>query len=82
MDEREKPKESSDIRLEDYLADISKVFISFTKISKRKCEADIYSGNEEIPFKERDPRYKAILMQEFLNNFKKPLKIKTNFKGF
>ncbi|MHA1913840.1 MAG: hypothetical protein ACW986_06305 [Promethearchaeota archaeon] len=45
--------------------DISRVIIPFSKIFKSFKPADIYSGTEKIPFKERDPEFKMILRQEF-----------------
>jgi len=82
LDEIKKQERSSSFNLGEYLAEISNGFISFAKFSKRMYLTDIYSGNEEIPFEERDPRFKAILMQELLANSKKSLKIRTNFKNF
>lgn len=41
-----------------------------------KDEKYIYNGSEEIPFKERDPLYKTILLHEFtdsIRNMKKRL---------
>jgi len=51
------------------LNDLSKAVIPFSKIVGSSKSIDIYSGNEHIPFKERDPEYKIILRQEFANNF-------------
>ena len=45
----------------DYL---SKVIIPFSQFFIQK-EPDIYSGNENICFRERDPEYKKILLKEF-----------------
>lgn len=50
--------------------EISQVVIPFSKICKSYKPIDIYSGNEKIPFKERDPEYKMILRQEFANCMK------------
>ena len=47
--------------------DISQIVIPFSKMFKTYKPADIYSGVEKIPFKERDSEYKSILKQEFAN---------------
>ena len=47
--------------------DYSKIVIPFTKMFKSYKPRDIYSGNERIPFKERDHEFKMILKQEFAN---------------
>ena len=49
---------------------ISKAVIPFSKIIGSSKPIDVYSGNEIIPFKERDPEYKMILRQEFSNYIK------------
>ena len=43
---------------------LSKVLIPFSQFFIQK-KPDIYSGNEKICFKERDPEYKKILLKEF-----------------
>lgn len=45
--------------------DISELVIPFSIAFKSFKLKDIYSGNERIPFKEREPEYKMILRQEF-----------------
>ncbi|MFX1477568.1 MAG: hypothetical protein ACFFCI_05520 [Promethearchaeota archaeon] len=50
---------------------VSSVIIPFSKLFKSFKPADIYSGDENIPFKERDPEYRMILRQEFGNMLKK-----------
>ena len=45
--------------------DISQLVIPFFKIFKSHKPKDIYSGNEVIPFKERELEFKMILRQEF-----------------
>lgn len=42
---------------------LSKAFLPFPKSS---TVDDIYDGNEQIPFKERDPLYQLILIEEFI----------------
>ncbi|MFW9970904.1 MAG: hypothetical protein ACFFDF_11965 [Candidatus Odinarchaeota archaeon] len=44
---------------------ISKIVIPFSRLFKKYDSADIYSGTEKIPFKERDPEFRNILQQEF-----------------
>lgn len=45
--------------------DISQLVIPFSKVFKSYKTRDIYSGNEVIPFKERELEFKIILRQEF-----------------
>ncbi len=47
--------------------DISEIVIPFSRVFGKYNTSDIYSGSEKIPFKERNPEYKMILRQEFLN---------------
>ena len=54
--------------------DISRLIIPFSQICKTYKLTDIYSGNETIPFNERDPEYKMNLRQEFTNTLKSELK--------
>ena len=51
---------SSEIRL-----NLSKTVISFSIFFKKSTLEDIYTGDEKIPFSERDQEYKAILKEEF-----------------
>ncbi|MFX1487654.1 MAG: hypothetical protein ACFFBI_00780 [Promethearchaeota archaeon] len=51
--------------------DISRIIIPFSKLFKSFKPADVYSGDEKIPFKDRDPEYRMILRQEFGNVLKK-----------
>jgi len=50
--------------------DISEIIIPFSKICRKTVKLDIYSGNERIPFNERDHEFKMILKQEFSNFLK------------
>ncbi|MFW9943085.1 MAG: hypothetical protein ACFFFT_18755 [Candidatus Thorarchaeota archaeon] len=50
--------------------DYSEVVIPFSKMFKCHKPRDIYSGEEKIPFKERDQEFKMILRQEFSNVIK------------
>lgn len=45
--------------------DFSKIVIPFSKIIGSLKPIDIYSGDESIPFKDRDPEFRMILRQEF-----------------
>jgi len=44
--------------------------IPFSNIPKNNLPLDIYSGNESIPFEERDLLFKNILRKEFSNAIK------------
>ncbi len=44
---------------------ISSAIIPYSKIIKLSNVSDIYSGEEKIPFHERNPEYVTILRQEF-----------------
>ena len=46
--------------------DISNLIIPFSIIFKKDCPPDIYCGEEEIPFEEKDSEFKQILISEFL----------------
>ena len=54
----------------DFNFNLSKVVIPFSKMFQSYKPIDIYSGNEKIPFRERDPEYKVILRQEFSDIFR------------
>jgi len=56
--------------LEFEVLDYSKIVIPFSEVFKRYKPSNIYSGEEKIPFKERDQEFKMILMQEFSNVIK------------
>ena len=45
--------------------DISQLVIPFSKAFKSNKPRDVYSGNENIPFKEKEPEFQMILRQEF-----------------
>ncbi len=45
--------------------DISELVIPFSKAFKSNKPRDVYSGNENIPFKERETEFKVILRREF-----------------
>jgi hypothetical protein len=44
---------------------IVKIVIPFSEFGKTKITPDLYEGTEKIPFSDRDPQYKRILMEEF-----------------
>ncbi len=46
---------------------LSNVIIPFSKFLKGEFLDDIYNGKEKILFSNKDPRFKTILRQEFLN---------------
>ena len=50
--------------------DYSKIVIPFSKVLKSYKPRDIYSGNEKIPFKEREQEFRMILKHEFSNLLK------------
>ncbi len=45
--------------------DFNKIIIPFSKFGISKCSEYIYEGLEKMIFKERHPRYKSILLDEF-----------------
>ena len=45
--------------------DLSQLVIPFSKMFKSYKPRDVYSGNENIPFKERETEFKMIFRQEF-----------------
>lgn len=58
--------QENSINLLEYEFDISDVVIPFSKVFKSHKPKDIYSGDENIPFKERAQMYKIILEKEFI----------------
>jgi hypothetical protein len=44
---------------------ITSAIIPYSKMIKPSNASDIYSGEEKIPFHERNPEYISILRQEF-----------------
>ena len=46
--------------------DISEAVIPFSKVFESHKPKDIYSGDENIPFKERVKMYKIIFEKEFI----------------
>ena len=51
----------------DYL-NISKLIIPFSIIFRNESQPDIYSGEEDITFKERDSKFQQIVIHEFLSD--------------
>jgi len=46
--------------------DLSCAIIPFSDLFQKCPRLDVYTGLENIPFDERDPKYKKILLTEFL----------------
>ncbi len=46
--------------------DLSQAIISISNFFQKWPRLDLYTGMENIPFEERDPNYKKILLSEFL----------------
>ena len=44
---------------------LSKMVIPFSEVVGVSSPPDLYSGDERIPFEQRDPVYKTIMKQEF-----------------
>jgi hypothetical protein len=47
-----------------------KLIVPFSKFMKHLQSEDIYTGEESIPFENRDPLFKSILRKEFSNALK------------
>jgi len=47
-----------------------RLFVPFSRLMKNRNPVDIYSGEESIPFENRDPLFKSILRKEFSNAIK------------
>ena len=45
---------------------LSRTIISISDFFQKSPRLDVYTGMEKIPFEERDPEYKKILLTEFL----------------
>ncbi len=56
--------------------DISEAIITYSHIYKKSINNDIYSGNEQIPFRNRHPIFKSLLRIEFEDAIRKYLEIK------
>ncbi len=67
--------DNSEENIFDQNIDFSKIVIPFSKVIGSSKPRDIYSGKEKISFKERDPEYKMILRQEFVNTLNVEFKI-------
>jgi hypothetical protein len=57
--------------VEESFLDISKLIIPFSVVFKKAHSPDIYTGDELIPFEEKDSEFKEILIHEFLTVIKK-----------
>ena len=47
-----------------------RLFVPFSRLMKNRNSVDIYTGEESIPFENRDPLFKSILRKEFSNAIK------------
>ena len=56
----------SELMVHEDLSNISNLIIPFSILFKKEAPSDIYSGEETIPFEERNPEFKQILISEFL----------------
>lgn len=57
-------------KIPDNEIDYSEIVIPFSQIFKSYNPRDIYSGRENIPFKERKREFRLILKHEFSNLLK------------
>ncbi|MFX0058669.1 MAG: hypothetical protein ACFE85_16015 [Candidatus Hodarchaeota archaeon] len=46
--------------------DVSGYVIRFSSLIRKNLPSDIYTGNEKIPFKDKHPEFRKILIHEFL----------------
>ena len=58
-------KENIYIVPNDNFFDLSRAIIPISDFFQKCSRLDVYSGMENIPFEERDPEYKRILLTEF-----------------
>ena len=56
-----------EVKEADLVPDISQLIIPFSVAFNINHAPDIYTGEELIPFKERDSQFKELLINEFLN---------------
>lgn len=47
-------------------SNLSNLIIPFSTIFRSESEPDIYTGEESIPFREKESEFKQILINEFL----------------
>ena len=47
--------------------ELSKIIIPLSDFFIKREKTDIYSGQENLPFTQRDPEYRNILLSEFLH---------------
>ena len=48
------------------LFELSHAFTPYSVFFKHSITQDIYSGDEDIPFKSKDPEFQRIMLSEFL----------------
>ena len=66
--EKKNPVLKEDIYIvpNDDFFDLSCAIIPFSNLFQKSSSLDVYAGMENIPFEEREPEYKKILLTEFL----------------
>lgn len=52
--------------VEEESINLKNIIIPFSKVGTSKKYSDFYNGAEDIPFKERHPIFKKILLNEFI----------------
>ena len=52
--------------IDDAIFNMNSCIIPFSDLFQKKERLDEYKGQENIPFADRDPEYKDILLSEFL----------------
>jgi hypothetical protein len=60
-------KAVQEVKEADLVPDISQLIIPFSVAFNINHAPDIYTGEEIIPFRERDSQFKELLINEFLN---------------
>ncbi len=55
-----------EISVHEDFSNISDLIIPFSIIFKKDCSSDIYTGEEDIPFRKKNSEFKQILISEFL----------------
>ena len=53
------------IEYDNFATVLSKMLIPFSEVTGASGAPDVYSGDERIPFEQRDPVYKSMMKQEF-----------------
>ena len=58
-----------EISLHDDFSNLSDLIIPFSVLFKEESPSDIYTGEEDILFRERSSDYKQLLVYEFLEDY-------------